>query len=136
MWFRLPEEWPALFQDGPRWFHSPSKGMITNNPTTRLEEIAVRTEIFKLQYQGYLEKEFTSLIQGCFIITKLMADEEVLDSRVVWSSKSNGYNQQIWVPSFMLPTWLDAENMVYKWLVSTVGSCLSMGSPMQDYTLE
>ena len=110
--------------------------MNRNTSTTRSEEIAVVKKIFKLQYRGYVEKKFVSLVQGRFAITKLMVDEEVLDIRVVWNSKSNRYNKQIWVPSFMLPTWLDAENMVCKWLVSTVGSYLSMGSPMQDYTLE
>ena len=36
----------------------------------------------------------------------------------------------------MLPTWLDAENMVCKWLATTVGRYLVLGLPNQDYTLE
>ena len=34
----------------------------------------------------------------------------------------------------MLPTWLDAKNMVCKWLVLPVGDYLALGSPPQDYT--
>ena len=76
------------------------------------------------------------LVQGRFPIAKVVEDGDVLDIRVVWNSKSNGYNEQIWVPGFMLPTWSDAKNMVCKWLVMTVGRYLELGSPVQDYTAQ
>ena len=75
------------------------------------------------------------LVQGRFAISKVVRDGEVLDIRVVWNSKPNGYNEQVWVPGFMLPTWQDAKNMVCKWLYMPVGQYLAMGLPEQDYEL-
>ena len=66
---------------------------------------------------------------------KVVRDGEVLDIRVVWNLKSNGYNEQVWVPGCMLPTWQDAKNMVCKWLHLPMGRYLALGSPEQDYTL-
>ena len=85
MWFQLPEEWQALFWDGPQLFHHGPlhKGMARNASRTRSEEILVLKKIFKLQYQGYIDKGFVDFVQGCFAITKLMVDKEVMNIRVV-----------------------------------------------------
>ena len=137
MWFRLPEEWQPLFRDGPRLFHlgRHPKGM-TRDATSesRAAEIAVRKKIFRLGFRGYSERGGVDLVQGRFSVIKLMEGEEVLDIRVVFDSKSNGYNENIWAPGFALPTWADAQNMVCKWLSMPVGEYLSLGSPSQDYT--
>ena len=139
MWFRLPEEWQSLFRDGPEMFHwGPApRGFTQNNPSESREvEIEVRKKLFRLKFRGYSEMGRVDLVQGRFSITKVVRDGEVLDIRVVFNSRSNGYNETIWVPSFMLPTWVDATNMVCKWLNMPVGVYLASGSPAQDYTDE
>jgi len=137
MWFRLPEEWQTLFREGPRMFRMGElpKGMTRNAPTpSRSAELEVRKKIFKLNYRGYTEVGFVDLVQPRFPVVKTMVDGEVTDIRVVWNSRSNGYNERIWAPGFNLPSWLDAENMVIKWLPCTVATYLEEGSPTHDYT--
>ena len=97
-----------MFRDGPKLFHKGPlpKGFTRNAPSESREvELESRKKVFKLNFRGYLEEGFVDLVQGRFPIAKVVEDGEVLDIRVVWNSKSNGYNEQIWVPGFMLPTW-------------------------------
>ena len=114
MWFRLPSEWQPLFRDGPKYFHFGPfpKGFTHNNPSeSRQAELEVRKKIFKLNFRRYTEPGLVDLVQGRFSVVKAMEGGEVLDIRVVWNSKSNGYNDQIWAPGFCLPTWADTEDM-------------------------
>lgn len=107
MWFRLPEEWQTWFREGPRMFRTGPlpKALTRNAPTpSRSAEIEVRKKIFKLNFRGYTEAGFVDLVQPRFPIVKTMVDGEVTDIRVVWNSRSNGYNDQIWAPGFCLPT--------------------------------
>ena len=86
MWFRIPEEWQSLFQDGPRLFHMGPlpKGFTRNNPSeSRAAEIAVRRTLFKLHFRRYTEEGFVDLVQGRFAITKVQLEEEVIYIRVV-----------------------------------------------------
>ena len=100
MWFRLPEEWHLLFRDAPRIFHKGPlpKGFTRNHPSeSRAAEIAVQRKLFKLHFRRYTEDGFVDLAQGRYAITKVQLDGEVVDIRVVWNSRSNGYNGKIWL---------------------------------------
>ena len=112
-----------MSRDGPEMFHwGPApKGFTQNNP--REVEIEPRKKLFRLRFCGYSEVGRVDLVQGRFSITKVIRDREVLDIRVVFNSRSNGYNETIY-----------ATNMVCKWLNLPVGVCLASGSPVQDYT--
>ena len=46
----------------------------------------------------------------------------------------NGHNATVFAPDFMLPTALDAEDQVVKWLSLRVAEYLQQGSPTMDYT--
>jgi len=63
-------------------------------------------------------------------------DGTILDVRCVWDCKVNGHNATLWTPEFMLPTALDAEDQVVKWLSMSVGEYLQQGSPVMEYTQE
>ena len=94
----------------------------------------MRKKLFWLNFRGYPEAGRADLVQGRFSVTKVVRDGEVLDIRMVFNSRSNGYNKTILVPGFMLTMWLDTTNMVCKWLNMPVGVYLVSGSPVQDYT--
>ena len=102
-----------------------------NSPcATREDELAARLKVFKLKFQWYLEHGYVSLSTPRFAVPKAG------DIRVVWDCKVNGLNRTLWAPSFMLPTFQDAEDMVVKWLPKPVGDYLDAGSPVIDYTEE
>ena len=107
-------------------------------PNSRLKsreaELAVRLKVFKLKYQGYLEKRYTDLLVPRFAVTKVSLDNVVTDIRVVWDCRINGHNATLWQPGFRLPTFADAADMVVKWLSIPVGDYLAQGSPVMDYT--
>ena len=111
------------------------KGFTQNNPSKSREvEIEVRKKLFWLNFRGYPEAGRADLVQGRFSVTKVVRDGEVLDIRVMFNSRSNGYNETIWVPELRLPMWLDTTNMVCKWLNMPVWVYLASGSPVKDYT--
>ena len=130
--WRFPKEWQADARDGVEFWHlkDPPKGMAHNYPAkSRETELAVREKVFKLVFQWYLEPGFVDLIVPRFDVEKTKDD-----IRAVWNCKSNGLNATLWAPKFMLPEFLDVENMVVKWLPCSVGKHLEAGSPAQDYT--
>ena len=60
----------------------------------------------------------------------------ILDVRCIWDCKINGHNATLYAPGFMLPTALDAEDQIVKWLTMSVRQYLLQGSPVMDYTQE
>ena len=136
--WEFDEEFCNKFWDGIQFWHlsNPPRGMTHNLPSPSCEaEIIAREKVFRMRYQGYIEgyKE-VKLVVGPFSVVKLMVDDEVLDIRVVWDSKSNGHNATLWAPGFMLDDCEDVKNMVVKWLSIPMGQYLEAGSPPQDYT--
>jgi hypothetical protein len=139
--WRFPEEcnWRADARDGIKDWHleDPPKGLhFQNIPTsTREGELQIRSKIFQLKFRWYLESGSPDLITPRFAVEKV-ADEagKTLDIRAVWDAKRNGLNATLWVPKFALPTTLDAENLVVKWLLVPVSEYLRGGSKPQDYT--
>ena len=90
-------------------------------------------KIFKLKINYYIEHEFTDLLIPRFVVPKLLAEDgTIIDVRCVWDYKANGHNSTIWAPGFMLPTALEAEDQVVKWLKVLVGDFLQQGSPVTD----
>ncbi len=53
---------------------------------------------------------------------------------VVWNSSSNGHNETLWAPGFMLDDIGDVIKMVTKWLSVPVATYLDLGLPSNDYT--
>lgn len=85
--------------------------------------------MFKLAFQGYIDDRFNDISISQFPIEK--GDNDI---RAVWDARSNGLNETIWDPPFPLPIFLEAEDMVVKWLLLLFAMCLSMNSPLQDYS--
>jgi hypothetical protein len=78
---------------------------------SRAAKLTTRVKVFKLKLQGYLDHSFTNLLTPRFVVVKVLNDAgEVMDVCCVWNCKSNGLNETIWVPGFMLHTALDAED--------------------------
>lgn len=125
-------------RDGSEFWHlcPAPKGFPHNHPPpSREAEIEARKKVFKLKFQWYLEHGFVDLTVPRFSITKVLVDGVVLDIRVVWDSSSNGHNETLWAPGFMLDDFLDVIEHVFKWLSVPVKVYLLMGSPAQDYAL-
>ncbi|KAL7539570.1 hypothetical protein ACHAXR_009407 [Thalassiosira sp. AJA248-18] len=98
-------------------------------------ELLTRLKTFKLKYQYYLELGGTDLIVPRFIVTQVvLEDGTIIDVRCVWDCSGNGHNPTLSAPGFILPTALDAEDHVVKWLSMSVGDYLRQGSPHVDYT--
>jgi len=136
--WEFDEEFRNEFRDGIPFWHlsKPPRGMTHNLPSpSREAEVIAREKVFRMRYQGYIERyKVVKLVVGRFSVVKLMVDDEVLDIRVVWDSKSNGHNATLWAPGFMLDDCEDVKNMVVKWLSIPMGHYLEAGSPPQDYT--
>ena len=104
---------------------------------SREAELLTRRKLFKLKFCWYLNNGPVDCIVLMFIIPKVVADDgTVTDVCCVWDCKVNGHNATLWVPGFMLPTALDADDQVVKWLSTTVHEYLEAGSPVEDYTQE
>ena len=108
--------------------------MTNGRVRSRKAELGVRLKIFKLKFQGYLEKGFIDLLVPRFAVTKVALNNVITDIRVVWDCRINGHNETLWQPGFRLPTFDDAADMVIKWLSIPVGDYLKQGSPVMDYT--
>ena len=137
--YKFPQEWRKDARDGVKFWHltTPPKSFMHNiRSESREAELATRLKIFKLRYQWYLERGFTDCLVPRFSIAKVTVDGVAMDIRVVWDCTANGHNDTLWVPSFMLPTFQDAADMVVKWLPIPVGDYLEQGSPVLDYTQE
>ena len=135
--YKFPADWREDARDGVKFWHlsTPPKSYMRNiKSESREAELATRLKIFKLRYQWYLERGFTDCLVPRFSIVKVMIDGVVADIRVVWDCTANGHNDTLWVPSFMLPNFQDAADMVVKWLPMPVGDYLEQGSPVVDYT--
>ena len=56
-------------------------------PNSRLKsreaELAVRLKIFKLKFQGYLEKGYTAILVPRFAVTKVSLNNVITDIQVV-----------------------------------------------------
>ena len=113
------------------------KGMVHNLPSpSREAEIEARKKVFKLKFQGNLDKgKFVNLCVPRFAIEKVRSNGVVVDIRVVWDSKSNGHNATLWAPGFMLDDAGDLIELVVKWLTVPISQYMEEGSPPQDYTL-
>ena len=70
--------------------------MTNGRVRSREAELAVRLKIFKLKFQGYLEKGFTDLLVPRFAVTKVAPKNVVTDIRVVWDCRINGHNETLW----------------------------------------
>ena len=136
--WKFPPEWRNDFRDGiPFWkVTTPPKGHMKNMAApSREAELATRLKIFKLKFNYYIDQDYTSLLIPRFIVPKVIGEDgTILDVRCVWDCKVNGHNATIFAPGFMLPTALDAEDQVVKWLSMGVAEYLQQGSPVMDYT--
>ena len=95
----------------------PPKGYHQNmTAPSREAELLTRVKIFKLKFNWYIEDSPAKLVIPRFIVPKLVVEDVVVDVRCVWDCKRNGHNATLWAPGFMLPTALDAEDQVIKWL--------------------
>jgi hypothetical protein len=118
-------------------FHlsDPPVGYAHNMPApSREAEIETRKKNFQLQFRHFIERGFTDLITQRFSVVKLEEDGVILEIRVVWNSSSNGHNETLWAPGFMLDNIGDVIEMVTKWLSVPVATYLDLGSPSKDYT--
>ena len=134
-------DWFVDFRDGVRYWRleAPPKGHLPNLPApSREAELLARLKVFQLRMQGFIyrdERRPPSLVIPRFLVPKVVAEDgTVLDVRCVWDCRSNGHNATLFAPGFMLPTALDAEDQVIKWLSLPVAEYLQLGSPAQDYT--
>ena len=102
-------------RDGIEFFHltTPPQGMIHNLPDPSCEaEFEARKKVFKLKFEWQLEHKFVSLVVPRFSIVKLLVDRVVINIRVIWDSKSNGYNVTLWAPSLC---WVIVEMFENMW---------------------
>ena len=139
--WRFPAEdgWRRDARDGVQFWHleDPPTGLhFQNIPTsTRDGELQIRAKVLQLKYRWYLEEGPPDLVTPRFAVEKAVDESgKVLDIRCVWDAKRNGLNATLWCPKFSVPTTLDAENLVVKWLLVPVGEYLRSGSPPQDYS--
>ena len=114
----------------------PPQGYMKNMVAPSFEaELLTHVKMFKLWFNYYIDLDHTNLLIPRFIVPKVVdEDGTILDVRCVWDCKINGHNATLFAPSFMLPTALDAEDQVVKWLPMTVSEYLQQGSPQVDYT--
>ena len=132
-------DWRKEARDGVEFFHltKAPKGLHFQNipPSSREAELKIREKVFQLRFCGYLEPGNPDLVIPRFAVEKIADGAgETLDIWAVWDAKQNGFNKSIWIPKFSLPTTLDAEDLVIKWLMVPVEEYLRNGSPPQDYT--
>lgn len=90
--------------------------------------------MLQLKFRWYLEHGYNDLVIPTFPVDKAISETGKRDIRAVWDAKRNGLNATLWAPRFALPTTLDAEDLVVKWLSIPVGDYLLAGSPLQEYT--
>ena len=92
--------------------------------------------MFKAEFRDYVEDGYVDLVQPRFPAVKVETVGVIQDIRVrvVWNSKSNGYNACLWAPGFMLPMFIDALELVVRWLPLPVGRFLAEGSPSRRTT--
>ena len=79
-------EWQDDFRDGvPFWRKTdPPEGSCQNmSAPSREAELLTRVKIFKLKYNGYLEKGLVKLVISRFIVAKVVVEEVVKDVRCV-----------------------------------------------------
>ena len=129
--------WSRDLRDGVAFWrvgHPPTGRMPNARAPSRAAELLAREKVFKLIFNGYLERGHAKLYTPRFLVPKVVENGEVLDVRCVWDSKVNGFNQTLWSPGFMLPTSRDAEELVVRWLDVPVGIYLKAGSPQVSYT--
>ena len=138
LFYKFPPEWRNDFRDGvPFWKVSkPPKGFMRNmKAPSREAELLTRLKIFKLKTSYYLDSNGTTLLCPRFTVPKVVAEDgTITDVRCVWDCTINGLNASLYAPGFMLPTALDAEDQVIKWLSMKVGEYLRLGSPPTDYS--
>jgi hypothetical protein len=135
--WRFPKEFQTQMQDGIPFYHlcPAPQGHAHNTPSpSRGAEIKCQQKVLQLRLRGFIEKGYTDLITQRFPVVKVMVEEEVLDIRVVWNSKSNGHNATLWAPGLMLDDIGSVKEMVVKWLAIPVAVYLNSGSPPQDYS--
>jgi len=138
--FQGKGRWFEDFRDGVRYWkmEAPPVGNLPNMPSpSREAELLARFKVFQLRFQRFIffdGKTPTTVIPR-FLVPKVVADDgTILDVRCVWDCRRNGHNATLYAPGFMLPTALDAEDQVIKWLSLPVAEYLRLGSPRQDYT--
>lgn len=140
LFYKFPPEWRNDFRDGvPFWkLTKPPNGFMRNmKAPSREAELLTRLKIFKLKFQYYLDSAKTTLLCPRFTVPKMVADDgTITDVRCVWDCTINGLNATLYTPGFMLPTALDAEDQVVKWLSVKVGEHLRRGSPVTDYSTQ
>ena len=128
------------FRDGIRFWKltNPPKGFMRNmKAPSREAELLTRLKLFKLKYQYYIESGKVTLLCPRFTVPKIvLEDGTIADVRCVWDCTINGLNATLYAPGFMLPTALDAEDQVVKWLSVKVGEYLRLGSPVTDYSTQ
>lgn len=138
LFYKFPPEWRNDFRDGvPFWkVSTPPKGFMRNmKAPSREAELLTRLKIFKLKISYYLDSNGTTLLCPRFTVPKVVAEDgTITDVRCVWDCTINGLNASLYSPGFMLPTALDAEDQVIKWLSMKVGEYLRLGSPPTDYS--
>ncbi|KAL7532942.1 hypothetical protein ACHAXR_006517 [Thalassiosira sp. AJA248-18] len=136
--WKIPPEWREDFRDGVRFWKltKPPKGYLKNmEAPSREAELVTRLKIFKLKFQYYIDQAETNLLIPRFIVPKVvLEDGTIVDVRCVWDCSINGHNATVYAPGFMLPTALDAEDQVVKWLSMAVAQYLRLGCPTMDYT--
>lgn len=138
--YKFPPEWRNDFRDGIRFWKltNPPKGFMRNmKAPSREAELLTRLKLFKLKYQYYIESGKVTLLCPRFTVPKIvLEDGTIADVRCVWDCTINGLNATLYAPGFMLPTALDAEDQVVKWLSVNVGEHLRLGSPVTDYSTQ
>ena len=103
--WRFPKEFQTIMHNGTPFYHlsDPPVGYARNMlAPSREAEIETQKKIFQLQFRHFIERGFTDLITQRFLVVKLEEDGVILEIRVVWNSSSNGHNETLWAPGFML----------------------------------
>ena len=138
--FQRMGDWFEDFRDGVKYWRleGPPSGDWANIPSpSREAELLARLKVFQLRIQRFIfyDGKPPRNVISRFLVPKVVADDgTILDVRCVWDCRRNGHNATLYAPGFMLPTALDAEDQVVKWLSTSVAEYLRLGSPTQDYT--
>ena len=138
--FHSKGRWFEDFRDGVRYWkmEEPPAGSLHNMPSSSREaQLLARFKVFQLRFQRFIffDGKTSRCVIPRFLVPKVVADDgTILDVRCVWDCRRNGHNATLYAPGFMLPTALDAEDQVIKWLSLPVAEYLRLGSPRQDYT--
>ncbi|KAL7534634.1 LOW QUALITY PROTEIN: hypothetical protein ACHAXR_008891, partial [Thalassiosira sp. AJA248-18] len=98
------------FRDGVRFWKTaePPRGNMKNmTAPSRDAELLAREKVFKLWWNRYIQIELATLRTPRFIVPKVIenegtSEEKIVDVRLVWDCKINGFNVCIWAPGFML----------------------------------